>query len=96
MEFAQDHADQSIEVANLDHGSSFVCDVIPWSLGRLCNQAFFTELYVDEDGDLRAEHLRPFDVLLDPGIQADATTWANCTRKHTRPKPRQIMDQAKV
>ncbi len=45
---------------------------------RLCNQAFFTRIYLeDDDGEqLRVEHARPFDMLLDPGVQADAAGWA--------------------
>src|SRR5690606_34386660 len=44
---------------------------------RLCNQAFFTRIYLEEDDDeLRVEHARPFDMLLDPGVQADAAAWA--------------------
>lgn len=43
---------------------------------RLCNQAFFTKLYIDEDGDLRVEHARPFDMLLDPASKP-TPAWAN-------------------
>ena len=44
---------------------------------RLCNQAFFTRIYLeDDDGELRVEHSHPFDMLLDPGVQADAAAWA--------------------
>lgn len=43
---------------------------------RLCNQAFFTKVYVDEDDELRVENNRPFEMLLDPDISANALTWA--------------------
>ncbi|WP_422934992.1 recombinase family protein [Sinomonas sp. P47F7] len=43
---------------------------------RLCNQAFFTKIYIDEDDQLRVENARPFEMLLDPQINADALTWA--------------------
>ncbi|HMR50052.1 MAG TPA: hypothetical protein PKE40_12300 [Arachnia sp.] len=33
---------------------------------RLCNQAFFTKVYIDEDNELHVEHNRPFEMLLDP------------------------------
>ena len=43
---------------------------------RLCNQAFFTKVYIDEDNELRVEHNRPFETLLDPQVNANALTWA--------------------
>ena len=43
---------------------------------RLCNQAFFTKVYVEEDDELRVESARPFEMLLDPAVNADALTWA--------------------
>ena len=30
----------------------------------------------DHNRELRVEHARPFDMLLDPGVLADATAWA--------------------
>ena len=44
---------------------------------RLCNQAFFTKVYVDEDDELRVENNRPFEMLLDPQVNANALTWAS-------------------
>lgn len=43
---------------------------------RLCNQAFFTKVYVEEGDELRVENARPFEMLLDPPVNADALTWA--------------------
>ena len=43
---------------------------------RLCNQAFFTKVFIDEDNELRVEHNRPFEMLLDPQVNANALTWA--------------------
>ena len=37
------------------------------------NQAFFTKVYVEED-KLRVENARPFEMLLDPEVNADALT----------------------
>ncbi|MGV1006060.1 MAG: hypothetical protein ACOYEV_15135 [Candidatus Nanopelagicales bacterium] len=48
---------------------------------RLCNQAFFTKLYLDEDNDLHAEYARPYEMLLDSSIHADALTWASTDDK---------------
>ena len=43
---------------------------------RLCNQAFFTKVYIEECNELRVENARPSEMLLDPEVNADALTWA--------------------
>lgn len=43
---------------------------------RLCNQAFFTKVYIDEDDQLRVENNRPFEMLLDPEVIASALNWS--------------------
>ena len=43
---------------------------------RLINQVLFKALYIDEDNELRVEHNRPFEMLLDPQVNANALTWA--------------------
>ena len=48
---------------------------------RLRNQAFFTKVFIDEDGELRGQHNRPFEMLLDPQVNANALTWAADTDK---------------
>lgn len=48
---------------------------------RLCNQAFFTKIYIDEDNQLCVENNRPFEMLLDPQINANALTWAQDSNK---------------
>ena len=66
---------QSVEneefVAKIDHDAA----------RRLRNQAFFTKVFIDEDGELRVEHNRPFEMLLDPQVNANALTWAADTDK---------------
>ncbi|SBT28689.1 Recombinase [Propionibacterium freudenreichii] len=52
---------------------------------RLCNQAFFTKIYVEENDDLRVDYARPFEMLLDPAIHADALTWATDADKARTP-----------
>ena len=53
---------------------------------RLCNQAFFTKVYIEEDDELRVENNRPFEMLLDPEVNADALTWAeNADKARTSP-----------
>jgi hypothetical protein len=44
---------------------------------RLCNQAFFTKVYLDENDQIRADSTWPFGILLDPTAQAQARTWAD-------------------
>lgn len=48
---------------------------------RLCNQAFFTEVYVDESGELRVENNRPFEMLLDTEVNANALNWVQDSNK---------------
>ncbi len=43
---------------------------------RLCKQAFFTKVYVDEDDELHVGNARPFEMLLDSAVNAGARTWA--------------------
>ena len=70
-----EHNSQSVEneefVAKIDHDAA----------RRLCNQAFFTKVFIDEDGELRAQRNRPFEMLLDPQVNANALTWAADTDK---------------
>jgi hypothetical protein len=44
---------------------------------RLCNQAFFTKVYLDENDQISADSTWPFGILLDPTAQAQARTWAD-------------------
>ncbi|GAB3056271.1 hypothetical protein GCM10027079_22980 [Sediminivirga luteola] len=44
---------------------------------RLCNQAFFTKLYIDEDGEVQADIARPYNMLLDPAVHTQARQWGN-------------------
>lgn len=53
---------------------------------RLCDRSFFTKVFINEDDELRVEHNRPFDMLLDPQVNANALTWpadANKARTST-------------
>ena len=78
---------QSVEneefVAKIDHDAA----------RRLCNQAFFTKVFIDEDGELRAQRNRPFEMLLDPEVNANALTWA---ANADRPEPQPLIHRAKV
>ncbi|CEI47093.1 Recombinase [Propionibacterium freudenreichii] len=50
---------------------------------RLCNQAFFTRVYIDEEGERRVhvDFQRPFDALCDPEVQGNALNWAAEAKK---------------
>ncbi|MDI9591415.1 MAG: recombinase zinc beta ribbon domain-containing protein, partial [Acidobacteriota bacterium] len=48
---------------------------------RLCNQALFKAIYVDEDNDVRVGYKTPYDGLSTEGLQADALTWATEAKK---------------
>lgn len=48
---------------------------------RLCNQALFTAIYIDEDNDVRVGYRSPYDGLANTDLQADALTWAAQARK---------------
>lgn len=52
---------------------------------RLCNQAFFTKVYVEEDDELRVEYQRPYEMLLDPEINGNALNWAQDSNKARTP-----------
>ncbi len=52
---------------------------------RLCNQAFFTKVYIEEDDELRVENNRPFEMLLDPEVNANALNWAQNADKARTP-----------
>ncbi len=43
---------------------------------RLCNQAFFTAIYIDDHDEPRVTFERPFGTLCDPQVHANALNWA--------------------
>lgn len=47
---------------------------------RLCNQAFFISIYIEEEGEVRIEYARPGDALIGRDIQADMRTWVKNAR----------------
>ena len=50
---------------------------------RLCNQAFFTAIYIDEDNDVRVGYATPFDALTDRELQSNALAWAEGARNES-------------
>lgn len=51
---------------------------------RLCNQALFTKVFVEDDLSLRPEPTEPFEPLLDPDVQTSALTWAKTAKGGVR------------
>ena len=51
---------------------------------RMANQALFTKLFIDTDEHIRAEHNRPFTLLLNPDVQAEAREYADNEKLRTR------------
>ncbi len=54
---------------------------------RLCNQAFFYRIFIEEEGDSRVEYERPFGTLCDTEEQMNALNWAAQAKKRERFKP---------
>ncbi|GEM_PF-1260354 len=48
---------------------------------RLCNQALFKAIYIDEESDVRVGYRSPYVGLANTDPQADALTWAAQARK---------------
>lgn len=66
---ARDNLDDSLNL--LEHAADIYarCDD---ANRRLCNQAFFTAIYIEEGGEVRAGYARPFDALTSRKVQEDA------------------------
>lgn len=43
---------------------------------RLCNQAFFRKIFIDEDRTVRVDYQAPYDALCDVRAQGNALNWA--------------------
>lgn len=50
---------------------------------RLCNQAFFKAIYIDEDDDVRIGYATPFDALTDRELHMNALAWAEGARNES-------------
>lgn len=81
------HSEYADARANLDDSLKLLANVADIYANaddanrRLCNQALFTAIYVDEDNDVRVGYRTPFDGLSNPDLQADALTWAADAQK---------------
>ena len=50
---------------------------------RLCHQAFFKAIYIDEDNDGKVGYATPFDALTDRELQTNALAWAEDARNES-------------
>lgn len=48
---------------------------------RLCNQAFFRKIFIDEDREVKVEYQPSYESLCDVQAQANALNWAAQTKK---------------
>lgn len=84
---AAHHDEYAAARANVDDSLGLLADVADIyrrcddANRRLCNQAFFTAISIDEDGEPQVAHQHPFDALCDPGVQGNALTWAAEAKK---------------
>lgn len=51
---------------------------------RLCNQAYFTKVFIDEDNELRVEHNRPFNAARPAGQRQRADLGRRCRQGPNR------------
>src|SRR5690606_33538083 len=75
------------EPANLDDSLGLLTNIVSVyeraddANRRLCNQAFFHRIFIEEDGDVRVEYERPFGSLCDTEEQMNALNWAAEAKK---------------
>lgn len=48
---------------------------------RLCNQAFFRKIFIDEDREVRVEYQPSYEALCDIETQGNALNWAEQAKK---------------
>lgn len=81
------HGEYAFARANLDDSLTLLSNVTDIyahaddANRRLCNQALFKAIYVDEDNDVRVGYRTPYDGLSIAELQADALTWAAEAKK---------------
>lgn len=77
------HHDEYAAVrANVDDSLGLLVDIADMYKGgdgaerRLCNQALFNRIFIDEDGEVRPQFGSPFGTLCNDELQANALNWA--------------------
>jgi hypothetical protein len=58
---------------------------------RMANQAFFTRIYLDADGQITTEPTPSYRLLLDPNVQKQALTWASLHQNGQKRPTRTLM-----
>ncbi|HWG01454.1 MAG TPA: hypothetical protein VG164_06350 [Trebonia sp.] len=59
----------------------------------MANQAFFTRIYLDADDQITTEPTPSYRLLLDPGIQKQALTWASLHQNGKKRPTRTLASQ---
>ncbi len=81
------HDEYASARANLDDSLGLLANIVSIyqraddANRRLCNQAFFHRIFIQEDGDVRVEYERPFGSLCDTEEQMNALNWATEAKK---------------
>ncbi|GAA2187428.1 hypothetical protein GCM10009786_12330 [Leucobacter alluvii] len=81
------HDEYASARANLDDSLGLLANIVSVyeraddANRRLCNQAFFHRIFIEEDGDVRVEYERPFGSLCDTEEQMNALNWAAEAKK---------------
>lgn len=98
--------ERHITVSTIYVDSDYVLDQLFWqhvdvnarcddANRRLCNQAFFNAIYIDEDNDVQVGYATPFDARTGWELQTNVLAWAEDARTRTRCEPR-LVQQSKV
>ncbi len=81
------HDEYASARANLDDSLGLLANIVSVyeraddANRRLCNQAFFHRIFIEEEGDVRVEYERPFGSLCDTEEQMNALNWAAEAKK---------------
>ncbi len=89
------HDEYASARANLDDSLGLLANIVSIyqraddANRRLCNQAFFHRIFIEEEGDVRVEYERPFGSLCDTEEQMNALNWAAEAKKKGEVQPGQ-------
>ena len=92
------HDEYASARANLDDSLGLLANIVSIyqraddANRRLCNQAFFHRIFIQEDGDVRVEYERPFGSLCDTEEQMNALNWAAEAKKKGEAQPGQRVE----
>ena len=81
------HDEYASARANLDDSLGLLANIVSIyqraddANKRLCNQAFFHRIFIEEEGDVRVEYETPFGALCDTEEQMNALNWAAEAKK---------------